>query len=115
MVTFCPSTGSRDRRTACKWQVTLARRRASPRHVQLRPGSANAHCRDSKRTAIPNCCHRGIVVVIVVPVVHREQMQIRTGEFACAPPTDPGVDLERLLAISFFPDLPVAPGLGNDP
>lgn len=56
-----------------------------------------------------------IVVVIVVPVVHREQMQIRTGEFARAPPADPGVNLERLFAIRILPELAVAPGLGYDP
>ena len=55
-----------------------------------------------------------IVVVIVVPVVHREQMQIRAGELARAAPTNPGEDPERLLAISLLPELPVAPRLGND-
>jgi hypothetical protein len=55
-----------------------------------------------------------IVVVIVVLVMHREQLQIRIGKFECAPPTDPRKYLERVLAMSFLPELPIAPGLGSD-
>src|SRR5450755_1233812 len=55
-----------------------------------------------------------IVVMIVVLVVHRELLHIRAGEFARAASADPGIDLERLLAIILFAALAIAPGFGNN-
>ena len=55
-----------------------------------------------------------IVVVIVVPVVHRQQLDIRAREFACASSADPRIDPERLFAVGHIPLFPVAPCFGDN-
>ena len=44
---------------------------------------------------------RRIVVVIVILVMDREQVEIFTGEVSAAAGTYPGMDLKRLLAVAF--------------
>jgi len=56
----------------------------------------------------------GIVVVVVVFVMDRQLMKFLTGEFASAPRTNPGKNLERLLTVSIPAALPVVPRLGNE-
>ena len=53
--------------------------------------------------------------MVVVLMMDRELTEFLTLKFAPAPRTDPGVDLERLLPITLFPLLAVAPGLRYNP
>ena len=55
-----------------------------------------------------------IVIVIVVFVMDRELTELFTAEFASAPPTDPGIHLERLPPIGLLPLIPVAQCLGKN-
>jgi hypothetical protein len=43
----------------------------------------------------------GVVVMVVVSMVHGQQMQVLTSKFAPATGTNPGVDFERSLAVTF--------------
>jgi len=54
-----------------------------------------------------------IVVVVVVLVVHRELAQARAGELAPAASADPGVELERPLAVAGLALGSGAPSLGE--
>jgi hypothetical protein len=53
-----------------------------------------------------------VVVMIVVFMVHREEMQILDGEFSTAPGADPGMNPQRLLPVTFqkFIPFPSSPG-----
>ena len=62
----------------------------------------------------PIAAIRRIVVVVVVPMVHRQFAQIAVGEFARAAAADPGVDLQRLFAVALFALRCGAAGLGDD-
>ena len=56
-----------------------------------------------------------VVVVVMVPVMHRELAQVLAREFARAAPANPRIDLERSLSILLLALLPVTPRLGDDP
>ncbi len=57
---------------------------------------------------------RRIVVMVVILMMNRKLAQPLPVELASAPPTDPGKQLERLLAIGLRPLILMTPGLGND-
>ena len=52
--------------------------------------------------------------MVVVAVVHLEQLQIHLGEFAAAPCANPRIDLQRTVAIGLRPVVAGAACLGND-
>jgi hypothetical protein len=54
----------------------------------------------------PVAAVRGVVVMVVISVVHGEQMQVLTSKLAPATGTNPGVEFEGLLPVSFFPLMP---------
>jgi len=56
----------------------------------------------------------GIVVVIAVPMVDFEQLQVSTRELPRAPAADPRIELERLLPVTLLALRLRAPGLGDD-
>ena len=56
----------------------------------------------------------GIVVVIAVPMVDFEQLQVRMRELPRAPAADPRIELERLLAVTLRALRLRAPGLRDD-
>lgn len=61
----------------------------------------------------PVAAVRRIIVVIMIAVMHREFLQVGTGEFAPAAAADPGIHLERLIAVAVAARFSVAPGLGD--
>ena len=56
-----------------------------------------------------------IEIVIVVPVVHGQLLQIGPGELARAAAADPRIHLQGPLAIALAAPFGVATGLGDDP
>jgi hypothetical protein len=63
---------------------------------------------------LPITAVRGIVVVVVVPVVDRELTKLFAGKLPSAPATDMGENPERPLPIGLFPQFPFPSGLGYD-
>lgn len=63
---------------------------------------------------LPITAVAGIIIVVVVAVVDGEQVQIGGGKFPRATATNPGVKLERLFAVAFFPLVSITPGFGDD-
>src|SRR5262249_43448073 len=63
---------------------------------------------------LPIATVRRIVVVVVVAVMYGQLAQVLVGELAAAAPADPGVDLERLLAVAALALRGVAAGFGED-
>jgi len=63
----------------------------------------------------PIAAVRWIVVVVVVPVVDRQFMEILPGEFPCAAATDPGIHLQRLFSVTLLTLFPVPSRFGDDP
>jgi len=55
-----------------------------------------------------------IIVVVVVAVMHRQLAQVGAGEFARAAAADPGVDLQRLLAVGLLAPLGGAAGFEDE-
>jgi hypothetical protein len=54
----------------------------------------------------PVAAIRRVVVMVVVLMVHGKFAQLLAAEFPAAPGTNPGVNLEGLLAIRMFPVSP---------
>jgi hypothetical protein len=63
----------------------------------------------------PVAAVRRVVFVVMVFMMDRELAELFPREFAAAPRTDRGIELECLVPIRLFPEFPVVPGLGNDP
>ena len=56
-----------------------------------------------------------IVVMVVIPMMYLEQLQVRVGELAAAAAADPGIHLERPLAVAVLTLVTRASRLGDDP
>ena len=56
---------------------------------------------------------RGIIIMVVIPVMDRKFTKSFACEFTSTPRADPRENLKRSLTIGILPTLPVAPGSGN--
>jgi hypothetical protein len=63
---------------------------------------------------LPITAVRGIVVMIMIPMMHGQLSQVFTREFSCTAPAHPGVHLQRLFAVTLLTILAVTPGIGNN-
>ena len=57
----------------------------------------------------------GVVVVVMVPVVDCEFLELPAREFAAAAPTDVGKQLQRLFPVFLLPEFAASPDFGNEP
>lgn len=67
-----------------------------------------------KTQQLPIAAVGWIMVVIVIPVVDSQFVQVLAIEFTGATPANPRVKFQRLLTVILLPLLPVAAGSGDD-
>lgn len=63
----------------------------------------------------PVAAVRGVVIVVMVPMVDREFLELPALEFAAAARTNVRIQLQRLFPVLLLPEFAASPGLGNEP